>query len=323
MRSFLIDIKWLLFASIFPSMVDSNDINKAQINFILPTLAHGSNIIMSNDDGWAEVNLRAFYNTLKDAGESPVVSAPAKNKSGTGSLDGEAEEVEDGCEFGSCPPGSPAIGYNSSDPRLNYVNSYPVTSMAYGITTLSPKYFKGPPDFAVSGPNVGTNYDVQVPFSGTVGAAVEAIKRGIPAIAFSGRSGEQTAWTVPTPAYSAIYAQLATNLTTTLLNSGKPYLPEGVWLNVNFPASTSALCSKASDFKFILSRIWPAVPFVDPEDIETCGDDRLPLSRKVVGINGCYASVSVGDINKLDADAAAQAVVLKKLSSILACLPRE
>lgn len=55
--------------------------------------------------------------------------------------------------------------------------------------------------------------------------------------------------------------------------------------------------------------------------METCGDDRLPLERKVVGEDGCYASVSVGDKNKIDADAAVQAVVLKKLSSILTCLP--
>lgn len=72
-----------------------------------------------------------------------------------GSLDGEADEVEEGCEFESCPPGSPAAGFNSSDPRLNYVNSFPVTSIAYGISTLSPKFFQGPPDFAVTGPNVG------------------------------------------------------------------------------------------------------------------------------------------------------------------------
>lgn len=53
---------------------------------VLPILAHGSNIIMSNDDGWAEINLRTFYDSLVDAGESPVVSAPAENKSGTGTF---------------------------------------------------------------------------------------------------------------------------------------------------------------------------------------------------------------------------------------------
>ncbi|KAG4424649.1 hypothetical protein IFR04_002182 [Cadophora malorum] len=321
MRACQVDFKWLFFASLFPCMVAGNELNNAQVSFVLPILAHGSNIIMSNDDGWAEINLRTFYDTLVDAGESPVVSAPAENKSGTGSLDGEADEVEDGCEFDSCPPGSPAVGFNSSDPRLNYVNSFPVTSIAYGISTLSPKFFQGLPEFAVTGPNVGSNLDVQVPFSGTVGAAVEAIKTGIPAIAFSGRSGSQTAWTAPTPGYSIVYAQLAANLTATILNSGKPYLPEGIWLNVNFPASSSTSCSSVSDFKFVLSRIFPAIPFFEPDDVETCGDDRLPLERKVVGEDGCYVSISVGDSNKLDADAAAQEVVLKKLGELLTCLP--
>lgn len=62
---------------------------------ILPILAHGSNIIMSNDDGWAEINLRTFYDALKEAGESPVVSAPAENKSGTGILLFSISEIAD------------------------------------------------------------------------------------------------------------------------------------------------------------------------------------------------------------------------------------
>lgn len=59
------------------------------------------------------------------------------------------------CEFDSCSTGSPAVGYNASNTRLNYVNSYPATSMEYGINTLAPKFFDGVPDFAVTGPNVG------------------------------------------------------------------------------------------------------------------------------------------------------------------------
>lgn len=47
------------------------------------------------------------------------------------------------------------MGYNSSNPRLNYVNSYPVTAMKYGVQTLSPKFFGGNPDIVVSGFNVG------------------------------------------------------------------------------------------------------------------------------------------------------------------------
>lgn len=45
------------------------------------------NIISSNDDGWAEVNIRAFFDALTEADHSVVVAAPAENQSGKGSLD--------------------------------------------------------------------------------------------------------------------------------------------------------------------------------------------------------------------------------------------
>lgn len=117
-----------------------------------------ANIVLSNDDGWAEKNVRVFYDALTSAGENVVLSAPADNRSGTGSSDETPEEVEDGCEFNSCPAGSPPIGRNSSQPRFNYVNSFPVTSMRYGIQNLSEEFFGGPPDIAVAGPNVGCEY---------------------------------------------------------------------------------------------------------------------------------------------------------------------
>ena len=44
------------------------------------------NIISSNDDGWAEVNIRALFDTLTAGGHSVVVAAPAENQSGTGNV---------------------------------------------------------------------------------------------------------------------------------------------------------------------------------------------------------------------------------------------
>lgn len=46
--------------------------------------ARATNVVISNDDGWAEINIRTFYNTLTAAGDSVVLSAPAENESGTG-----------------------------------------------------------------------------------------------------------------------------------------------------------------------------------------------------------------------------------------------
>ena len=195
--------------------------------------------------------------------------------------------------------------------------------MRHGIKTLSPKFFGSKPDIAVAGPNVGANLGITTLISGTVGAATQASKEGIPGLAFSGSTGSQTAWNATIEDYMTIYADLSTTVTQTLTNSGKPYLPSNTWLNVNFPSVSSSSCSSTSDFKFVLSRINTAVPLVTPKDVVTCNNSgRLPTETTVVGTAGCYASISVGVAStKLDASAAQQKVVLKRLQSVLSCLP--
>ncbi|KAJ5885533.1 hypothetical protein N7495_010043 [Penicillium taxi] len=291
---------------------------------ILLTPVHGINIISSNDDGWAEVNIRALFQSLVDAGHSTVVSAPAENESGTGSSSATPSVLAKPCEFNSCPSGSPSMGYNASEPRLNYVNSYPATSMAYGINTTGPEFFDGAPDLAVTGPNVGSNIGLEAFFSGTVGAATYAAHdAGIPAIAFSGATGAQTAWNASStfPNYSQVYADLSVNLTNALIDSGTPYLPDDVWLNVNFPSVSDSECSSAADFNFVLTRIHVALPLITPDDVTTCGSSRLPSEYALALTSGCYASVSVGIAStKEDANATIQGVVLNKLSNLLTCI---
>lgn len=226
------------------------------------------------------------------------------------------------CEYNSCTAGA-ATGTNASDPSLNWVNSYPATSMRYGIDTFGPAYWGAGslPDLAVTGPNVGSNIGfIQVEFSGTVGAACYAVNQGIPAIAFSGITADRVAWnTVPVPAASPVYADLALNLTSTLIASGAPYLPDDVFLNVNM-AGVADTCTDASDFKFVLSRI--NIPtFLSDKDVQTCGNTWLPWEKNVVDA-GCYVSVSVGTCSdKTDTDSTGQQTVLDKLSSLLTCLP--
>jgi broad specificity polyphosphatase/5'/3'-nucleotidase SurE len=47
-------------------------------------LAQGIRVIQSNDDGWAEINLRTFFNVLNAAGHQVILSGPAENQSGKG-----------------------------------------------------------------------------------------------------------------------------------------------------------------------------------------------------------------------------------------------
>lgn len=46
--------------------------------------SQGLRIIQSNDDGWAEMNIRVFHDALLDAGHDAVISSPAENMSGKG-----------------------------------------------------------------------------------------------------------------------------------------------------------------------------------------------------------------------------------------------
>ncbi|KAG9075287.1 hypothetical protein FS749_013046 [Ceratobasidium sp. UAMH 11750] len=181
-----------------------------------------TNILIGNDDGWAEANVRAFYLTLK-AGEynvhppldvkrfnlpsydfQVVLSAPVRDQSGTGSSNAPAYNLTSPGQYDTVPIGAPAQGADKTDRKLvllpgdernangvhasamvNYVNSYPVTAIEYGIKELSPMFFHGKPDLIVSGPNVGYNLDSSVKISGTVGVATDAVYHGFPAIAFS------------------------------------------------------------------------------------------------------------------------------------------
>lgn len=118
-----------------------------------------------------------------------------------------------------------------------------------------------------------------------------------------------------------VYADLSANVTQSLVASGKPYLPSDVWLNVNFPAVSDNTCSSPADVKFVLSRINSATSST-AKDVKTCGSTRLPTESKVVDTSGCYASISVGNaVAKTDANTTEQAIVFKKLQSILSCLP--
>ncbi|KAI0744779.1 sure-like protein [Earliella scabrosa] len=285
-------------------------------------------IILTNDDGWATAQIRAQRDALVDAGFNVVLSAPAQQESGTGSSTAPPQPLSEPCEFNTCPAGSPATGFNQSDTRLNYVNSFPVDSVRFGIQTLAPQFFGSPPDFMVSGPNIGNNLGTVTRNSGTVGAACEAAKEGIPATAFSGSTGSQVSYTTLTSSPNAsssrsavLYAALTTNFTRTLLTpAARPVLPAGTIVNVNF-ASThfpNGACTSASDFRWIFTRL---VQDSSAVDVNTCGTTRLPDEGTVVRA-GCFASVTVMNATtKSDVSAGVQAQVLQRLtpSGLLTC----
>ncbi|TRM63968.1 5'/3'-nucleotidase sure family protein [Schizophyllum amplum] len=281
--------------------------------------AAGIPILVGNDDGWAEANIRAFYTQAKAAGYNTLVSAPAYDKSGSGSSSTTPEPLTTPGEYDSIPSGSPAVGHDASDDHLWYVNAYPADGITYGLANLSATYLGGPPALVVTGPNQGSNLGIATLFSGTVGAAAAA---GMPAIAFSGASGSHRAYTeLVAGDYSYVYADAALRLVDALLAGGVPYLPSGTALNVNFPeAGPGTACESGADVVFVMSRVYWALGL--PIDAAQCGGNTLPTESSVVGTEGCYASVSLFDTsNKLDAGKADQQTVVDALGDFLSCLP--
>ncbi|KOS17227.1 Acid phosphatase [Escovopsis weberi] len=285
--------------------------------------ANGARILQGNDDGWAELYVRSFNDALNAAGHSVILSCPAENRSGSSSLDSEPSPRSDACQYSSCAPHSGPIGVNASNPSLHWVNSYPVTAIRYGLDLFAPQAWAGAaPDIVVAGPNVGSNLFLQLPFSGTVGVATHAAHNaGIPAIAFSGLSTGNLAWDVdPAPLRSSLYAQLAAFLTDKVLASGAPYLPPDVFLNVNFP-KVEGQCTTFESFRWVLSRVDPG--WFSAPDVHWCGSTRLPTELDVIGTDGCYISVSIGDAaDKTTINDDRQDAVLAKLKDILTCLPK-
>ncbi|EKM52614.1 uncharacterized protein PHACADRAFT_176642 [Phanerochaete carnosa HHB-10118-sp] len=284
-------------------------------------------ILVANDDGWAVAQIRAEYDALKAAGYNVILSAPAENQSGRGALQVSATPRTEPCEFDSCPANSGPTGFNASDPRLNWINAFPADAAQFGIEVVAPRFFGGPPDLVVSGPNVGSNIGLQVFFSGTVGAAGKAVHLGVPAIAFSSVDGStaQEAWTVPTSPTvlsAETYATLTTKLLAVLFSqppASPPLLPAGIVLNVNFPA-TSDTCT-ADTMQWVLTRVFSV--FFESPDVVTCKNGgRLPKEGDVVAA-GCLASVSVIDATtKLDASSGIQADVLQRLDGLgFVCFP--
>jgi len=273
-------------------------------------------VIQSNDDGWFEGNLRALYFGLQESGFDTAISAPAIDRSGTGSSDKPPTTLTTPGEFGSLPVGAPAIGSDPIDNRVFYVNSFPVTAMRYGIQTVAAEVFGYTPELAVSGPNVGANRGATTKISGTFGAANEALLQGVPAIAFSGDDGPHKSYLDITlqDDPSLIYASLAIQVINAVTAS-KPFLPRDIGLNVNFPSTKN--CPTMASYSFIFSRIFAST---GSDDVSHCKKKRLPTEEEVAAAGACFISISGFNVGKTDISAKNQALVRDKLLSLWSCL---
>ncbi len=166
-------------------------------------------ILITNDDGINASGIRTLITIMKTIGEVIVV-APDSPQSGMGhaiTLDSTlyAEELH----------------HNEGDHKEYSCSGTPADCVKLGIRELLDKK----PDLCVSGINHGSNSSINVIYSGTMSAAIEAGIEGIPAIGFSLLNYKWNA------KFDSCIPYVKT-ITENVLTNG---LPNGVVLNVNIP----------------------------------------------------------------------------------------
>ncbi|WP_295181387.1 5'/3'-nucleotidase SurE [uncultured Christiangramia sp.] len=167
-------------------------------------------ILVTNDDGITAPGIRTLIEVMKEIGDVVVV-APDSPQSGMG----HAITISDTlfCE---------QVTIKESYKHKEYSCS---GTPADCVKIATQEILDRKPDLCVSGINHGSNSSINVIYSGTMSAAVEAGIEGIPAIGFSLLDYSLNADFEPARKYVKAIVR----------NTLKNGLPEGVVLNVNIP----------------------------------------------------------------------------------------
>ena len=172
-------------------------------------------ILLTNDDGFDAIGLKALIEALKPIAKITVV-APAKNKSACGhslTLDKPLRMVYVEDDFYKIDDGSPT------------------DCIFISISNLFKDGFK--PDLVISGINIGANMGEDITYSGTAAGAMEAVIHGIPAIAIS-QVCIDLCQDIKTNWDFALAKKVISDLASKILNGTFP-LDERKFLNVNIP----------------------------------------------------------------------------------------
>ncbi len=168
-------------------------------------------ILVTNDDGITAPGLRALVSYMKDLGDVIVV-APDSPQSGMGhaiTLDSTLYSKKMKVDLSDAN----IIEYSCS--------GTPADCVKLALQELLNRR----PDICVSGINHGSNSSINVIYSGTMSAAVEAGIEGIPAIGFS----------LCDYNWDADFSQAENEIKTIVKEALANGIPKGVVLNVNIP----------------------------------------------------------------------------------------
>jgi len=209
----------------------------ALVFVVVPQVAGASlRILLTNDDGYDAPGLRALRDALVAAGHEVVTVAPAHNQSGKGgSMNTHAFDYTPGKGLMKLVDTTPG----DANPVWS-LDGTPLDSLKAGLSVVMAG---APPDLVVSGLNFGQNLGIDgSTSSGTMGAALGALVRGIPSMAgsvgivFEERDAHFRSTTEAFPLAAAFMVKLVERF------ESAGGLPRGVrMLNVNFPVPWSAL----------------------------------------------------------------------------------
>lgn len=174
-------------------------------------------LLLCNDDGIHAPGIIALHRALAGLGEIMVV-APLTVQSATGH----------GITF-SEPIMTKRVDA-APDMRGTAVDARPADCVKVGIASLWPKQYGAGtrPDLVISGMNMGANVGINVLYSGTCAAALEAAFLGVPSIAVSLHHGQSR------PDYDAAARHARTVIDRLLAASGGRLAPHEC-LNLNIP----------------------------------------------------------------------------------------
>lgn len=214
-------------------------------------------ILVTNDDGVTAPGIKALIEAVKPLGKVVVV-APDSPQSGQGHaitigvpLRLEPVDIFEGIEAWQC-------------------SGTPVDC----VKLARDKILHRLPDICVSGINHGANHSINVIYSGTMSAAMEAAIEGVPSVGFSNLD------------YSyegdfSLCQEVAYAVTKQMLDKG---LPAGTLFNVNIP-----MVSKA-DFKGV-----KICRQADAKWVEAFDERRDPRGKKYYWLTGEFINRDMGD----------------------------
>ncbi|MBU8883756.1 5'/3'-nucleotidase SurE [Flavobacteriaceae bacterium JJC] len=169
-------------------------------------------ILVTNDDGITAPGIRNLVEFMNEIGEVVVV-APNSPQSGKG----HAITINSTLTFEEI---------NLDGPQKDYsLSGTPVDCVKFALD----KILTRKPDIVVSGINHGANSSINVIYSGTMSAAVEAGVEGLQAIGFS----------LLDFSWDADFKQAKTHIQSLVNKVLENPMPKGIVLNVNIPKLSS------------------------------------------------------------------------------------